>query len=642
MPASRVYDDGVAGTTWRLVPAPATQFDSTRPIELDERNGAHVSIPANSLVNENGSLERLPVFVSLVTLNPDVAPLPGDDGGIQADGRTPVIINQYGGVFLDVHDGMGKRCALKQGAQARVTIPIAGSRFRAGGPPSNIAAWRYDGVSGNWQRQGDATLAANKYILDFSDDLTVVLGGGIPQVSPGCLLIYGQTNQRQFGLSLRVTPQGSPSLPDHLINTYYNQIMPIPANKPATLALVNDIGETLQNVKFFGGPNLDLLPNNVAQAGHPLKSQKFPYPTYCSSQVTFSLGFPPWQGYPDSQLLAQNVPAGSDAFAQSYYTAVDPKSKRTTLGGWWMANGFDASGIASGDTPASYLNTAELGVGSRLRCAQSANYSITGCYMTLYGNPDGYPGNADLAFNGVQGSATLTLAMERRAVETNPPSPPIVKFFAFQGSDGASPRVKSVDLDGYGPCFMPSACVVCHGGGYFSVQNDTFDIADPMKSPDVHASFREFDRGTLKAPSGQNMAPALDALNMIVRHGNPTYGGGQNGSAIAELIDGWYKSASFDPTFVPNGWKGVALDESFYSNALAKSCRTCHVAFDTGVNWAVKSTFVGDSDFHHFLVCEDGSRAMPNSILGYVNFWLSDRPQLFKNYLGWASCPSAP
>jgi len=645
MPLSRIFDDGAGGTSWHLAPAQVTTVDPRRDIDVQERDGrgrgARLRIAADSLVDESGAPPGGPVNVALATLDPDAAPLPGNDGGVDAGGHQ-VIISQFGGVSLEVRDGAGHRYMLKAGASARVTIPIAQSRLRARmRPPGNIDMWAYDGVTGNWQAQGVAQLSGVAYNYDLFGDLVVVVGGGIPQVSPGCLLVYGQFNQRSIGLSVRVTPAGSPALPPFPITGYYNTMMPIPANKPATLELLDDIGDVVQSVKFFGGPNLDLLPNNIAQPGHPLKSTQFPFPTYCSSQVTFSLAFPVWAGYPGSNLLEQNVPGGSDSFAQSYYTAVDPQSKRTTLGGWWAQNGFDSNGVASGDTLATYLNTNELGVGSYVRCAQSPDHSTTGCYQTFYGNPDGHPGNADLAFNGAKDYASWTLAMERRAVESNPPSAPMVKFFAYQGPDSGAPRVNSVDLDGLGPRFVPSACVVCHGGGYFSVTNNTFNIADPQKSPEVHASFREFDRGTLQPPSGQDVSTALDTLNSIVRQGNPTYAGAQNGIAIAELIDGWYQSSNFDPAFVPSGWQGSLADQTFYRNAVAKSCRTCHVAFDAGVNWATKSSFASDPDFQHFLVCPDNGRLMPNAVMTYVNFWLSNRPALLKNFFGWAACPSA-
>jgi hypothetical protein len=641
VPQSRILDDGVGATSWHLVPAQVTMVDPRRNINILERGrgAAHLRIAADSLVDESGNPPRGPVNVTLATLDPDAAPLPGNDGGIDAAGRE-VIINQFGGVYLDVRDGAGRRFMLRPGARARVSIPVAQSRLRAGTrPPHDIDMWAYDGLSGLWQPRGSAKLTGLVYDYNLFGDLVIVVGGGIPQIAPGCLLIYGQINQRSIGLSVRVTPASSPPLPPFTITGYYNLMIPIPANKAATLELLDDIGDVVQSAKFFGGPNLDLLPNNVAQPGHPLQSVKFPFPTYCSSQVTFTVGFPPWAGYPGKgNMLAQNVPTGSDSFAQSYYNVVDPMNKRTTLGGWWMKNGFDANGVASGDTLATYLNTNELGVGRYVRCSQSPDHSTTGCYVTLYGNPDGHPGNADLAFNVVKDSASWTLAMERRAVETNPPSAPLVKFFAFNGPDAISPRVNSVDLDGLGPRFMPSACVVCHGGGYFSTANsNSFTLAEA----ELHASLREFDRSTLKAPSGQDQSAVLDKLNHLVRQGNPTYAFGI-GSAIAELIDGWYLSNSFDPTFVPMGWKATAADQTFYLNAVAKSCRTCHDAFDPGVNWAMKSNFASDPDFQRALVCSDSGRAMPNAVLTYINFWLSNRPGLLKGFFAWPACPSSP
>lgn len=86
----------------------------------------------------------------------------------------------------------------------------------------------------------------------------------------------------------------------------------------------------------------------------------------------------------------------------------------------------------------------------------------------------------------------------------------------------------------------------------------------------------------------------------------------------------------------------TAANQSFYLNALAKSCRTCHVAFDSGVNWATEPIFFGESDFSHYLVCPDNpGRVMPDAVFTYVNFWLSNRPALLKSFYGWAACPSA-
>jgi hypothetical protein len=647
VPLSRIFDDGGGGTSWRLVPAQVTMVDPRRNINIQEREspghkGAHLRIAADSLVDESGAPARGAVNIALATLDPDHEPLPGNDGGIDAVGRK-VVINQFGGVYLDVSDAAGHHYMLKRGARARVTFPVAQSRLRSRmRPPHQIDMWAYDGVTGYWQPRGTAKFTGLEYDYELFGDLVIVGGGGIPQVAPGCLLIYGQFNQRSLGLSVRVTPAGSPPLPPFAITGYYNTMIPIPPLTPVTLELLDDIGDVVQKVKFYGGPNLDLLPNNVALPGHPLKSMQFPFPTYCSSQVTFALDFPFWAGYPGSELLQQNVPPTTPGYTSSYYAAVDPQSKRTTLGGWWGQNGFNANGVASGDTLATYLNTNELGVGSYVRCTQSSDHTTTGCYMTIYGNPDGHPGNADLAHNVAKDYASWTLAIERRAVETNPPKPPLVKFFAYKGPDAGSPRVESVDLDGLGSRNLPSVCVVCHGGGYFSVKDNTFDNVDPFKTPEVHASFREFDRSTLQPPSGQNVSVALDALNAIVRHGNPIYADSQSGVAIAELIDGWYQSNTFDPTFVPAGWKGSAADQTFYSNVVAKSCRTCHVAFDPVVNWAVQSHFLENSNFSEGLTCPDNGRVMPNAVMTYVNFWLSNRPALLKNYLGWSACPVSP
>ena len=99
------------------------------------------------------------------------------------------------------------------------------------------------------------------------------------------------------------------------------------------------------------------------------------------------------------------------------------------------------------------------------------------------------------------------------------------------------------------------------------------------------------------------------------------------------------ESGPFQVVVTTSG-KATAADQTFYLNAVAKSCRTCHDAFDPGVNWAMKSNFASDPDFQRALVCWDSGRAIPNAGLTYINFWLSDRPEMLTAFWGWPACPS--
>jgi hypothetical protein len=56
----------------------------------------------------------------------------------------------------------------------------------------------------------------------------------------------------------------------------------------------------------------------------------------------------------------------------------------------------------------------------------------------------------------------------------------------------------------------------------------------------------------------------------------------------------------------------------------------------------MKSNFASDPDFQRALVCSDSGRAMPNAVLTYINFWLSNRPGLLKGFFAWPACPSSP
>src|SRR5262249_51646187 len=103
VPLSRVFDDGVGATTWHLVPAQVTTVNPRHSTNLkggdrQGRRGAPLRIAANALVDENGAPPSGPVEVALATLDPDAAPLPGNDGGVDATGQE-VVLNQFGGVY---------------------------------------------------------------------------------------------------------------------------------------------------------------------------------------------------------------------------------------------------------------------------------------------------------------------------------------------------------------------------------------------------------------------------------------------------------------------------------------------------------------------------------------------------------------
>jgi hypothetical protein len=103
--------------------------------------------------------------------------------------------------------------------------------------------------------------------------------------------------------------------------------------------------------------------------------------------------------------------------------------------------------------------------------------------------------------------------------------------------------------------------------------------------------------------------------------------------AIVELIDGWYGPSGApkpgvpvpDLSFVPPGWVGQP-EEGLYTDVVATSCRTCHVARAPSQDFnAYKDEFANRNWSVKSLVCDQG-KLMPNAKVTFDNFWLSATP----------------
>ncbi|MBW8878522.1 MAG: hypothetical protein JF614_26485 [Acidobacteria bacterium] len=337
--------------------------------------------------------------------------------------------------------------------------------------------------------------------------------------------------------------------------------------------------------------------------------------------VQLCAGCPQWSGYPGSKFLTF-AGTGSDQGARDYYAAVDPQSKRKTLGTWWTVNGFGSGG--AGGVRASYLNNNDLGFGRDMHCIQKGQ--DLACYVTNYGCPDQDPKNADLAAAANPADRVATVTMEYSAVEGQDPKRRIVKFFVYKGGTIDSPLITSADLDGFGDKNVPQLCLNCHGGQYSPSGKPSIDDID-MKS-----SFREFDLPSFRYTSGRDFTKltpqeldTFKALNDVVVASQPS-------DPIKQLIAGWYAGggSTFNDKFVPAQWIDAAnpLKQQLYLGAVAQSCRTCHVAFRGGdIDWSTYSQFQRRRSIINLYVC-GSSKIMPHAAITYINFWGSRSPSL--------------
>jgi hypothetical protein len=341
--------------------------------------------------------------------------------------------------------------------------------------------------------------------------------------------------------------------------------------------------------------------------------------------VPLCTGCPPWQSHPASRFLTFKG-VGSAADAQTYYGLVDSGEKRTTLGDWWLVNGFDATGHGPAGADfvrASYLNNNDLGFGRDMNCLRR-NGDVA-CYVTNYGCPDQDPGNADLAAQAAPANRLATVAMEFSAIEGQDPNHRVVKFFVYKGGTDISPRVDRADLDGYGEKFVPNLCNTCHGGEFSPT------VAD------MGSSFREFDLESFRYTGGRTHEQLtaqefadFKRLNQMVADTNPAPG-------ISEVISGWYASGGDKPdlTFVPAGWKNASLpaQEELYLKVVAPSCRTCHVALrGTLIDWTTYDQFRDERSSIRFRVCSANGKIMPHAAITYNNFWSNHRPDVLKTF----------
>jgi hypothetical protein len=148
-PLSRLFDRPSNGHTWKLVPAQVSQVNPANPIHLVDRRpileqrdqkGAHVQVPAGSLVDASGNQPPGNLRATLATLALRRDAAPGD--WIAKDGASDAGLISYGLVVVEFTDSAGKIYNLAPGRTAEVTIPVPASML-AHAPP-RMPIWTYD------------------------------------------------------------------------------------------------------------------------------------------------------------------------------------------------------------------------------------------------------------------------------------------------------------------------------------------------------------------------------------------------------------------------------------------------------------------------------------------------------------------
>jgi hypothetical protein len=166
-PVARVTAGRTTNLGVRLVPTgvvtPVTI--ATGGIVTVPNSTAWVDLPPNGLIPKTGGAAAGTVNVALTPINPavDVNLMPGDFNGISAGGGSPVPIESFGALLIDIRDNSGTRYTLAPGKTATIRIPL-GTLSPA--PPATIPLFFFDEDTGLWREEGTATLrgtATNRY-----------------------------------------------------------------------------------------------------------------------------------------------------------------------------------------------------------------------------------------------------------------------------------------------------------------------------------------------------------------------------------------------------------------------------------------------------------------------------------------------
>jgi hypothetical protein len=653
-PLSRLFDRPSNGHTWKLVPAQVSQVNPANPIDLVDRRpileqrdqkGAHVQVPAGSLVDASGNQPPGNLRATLATLDLSRDEAPGD--WIAKDGASDAGLISYGLVVVEFTDSAGKIYNLAPGRTAEVTIPVPASML-AHAPP-RMPIWTYDPRDGYWKSLG-AVAALDRTVGSYRGQVPHFSTINMDQTgSVSCLQVHSDVSI-PTGLTLRVSDvpgQGVDfaTVKEVALDGPLNAVFRIPANSKVKLEVLDANGNLLPDAIVEDGDTRGTLGtpllNNEVTAGPADPNLWPPFPYTNCKPVTLKLDAL-WAGYPSSPFLTFKQSGADLTSAQAYYAGVDPpdtaagfpNGRRTTLADWWSVNGFDASGEASAGPDyarTSYLNNNDLGSGRDMHFLRHADGTLA-AYVTNYsrldatGNPGPFDQNPvfadDAAGKHLPGA---TVCMEYSPVEGDVSGTRIVKFFVYLNNA----RQTAADLDGFGPKFVPNLCLICHGGTY------TFP-ATPV-DVNLNSNFRELDLSTYKfpglrtTPNGTEQA-AFKKQNQFIRS---TLAARQ---PILDLIDGWYApggtGAIQNDAYTPTNWKGNP-QQGLYHNVVKVSCRTCHIAFDgnddaSGLDWNRYDQFKLNRDSIASIAVgahlSTSGRSMPHSLVTYRNFWLDQNP----------------
>jgi len=173
--------------------------------------GAKVDLPANALVTSTGAAFTGTATVTAAAFDPTTASgmsaFPGNFEGVPAAGGSPVPIESYGFIDVNITDGSGNQLKLASAQTATITIPIPASMVTSA--TTTIPLWYYDTTTGQWKEQGFATKSGSVYIGTVSHFTAWNVDLPMSQISNVTGTVVDGSGQPIQGARVEVRPTGS-------------------------------------------------------------------------------------------------------------------------------------------------------------------------------------------------------------------------------------------------------------------------------------------------------------------------------------------------------------------------------------------------------------------------------------------------
>ena len=364
-------------------------------------------------------------------------------------------------------------------------------------------------------------------------------------------------------------------------------------------------------------------------------------------------------GGSNAAILLANSQISSQQYAEAYYDRIDPYEERTSKADWMATNGFDNGP----DIHVTFRDRLDLGYGRDMYARTRADGGIA-IYIDNYvvttgdGDVTAYgPLGLDAALAKDQRFLLSSNSIEFSPVDPDDPnSEQVIKMFTFDPPDanGNQPRSLTIDLDGRGEKYMPTACVACHGGDMYPLNPDGSFPEETLRS----FKFNVMDPGhfTFSTQAGfteDELQPLIRDINQLVHSTYETMSNRADtdkGKWSADFASDWgsgvyggdFSSDQFDEDYVPEGWRQNANRpegvERLFLEVVKPHCMACHqlrgrtageaitanfnnqsVALANAVNFSSYEKFISYNDRIIDLVYRRGQ--MPLSLLNYSVFW---------------------